>query len=360
MVRNEDGEVVELRCSYDPETRGGNTPDGRVVRGTIQWVSAEHAVRCEVRLYDRLFTVPDPDAGDEDFKVHLNPDSLVVVRDAVIEPSVLRDGAGAHYQFERLGYFFADPVDYTTEMPVYNRTVTLRDTWSRAQPGEKEIEAERGQKTGKRAKAGKGGKADERSVHTGKGSEGSGQPVARTPELEARRVRFEREFELQPEEAEILTRAEMIATLFEATVELGGRPRAVATSIVNDLLPELKAKGSTELLFTPSQLLKALELVEDRTISSSGGKVVIAELARSGSDPENTVEAKGLRQQSDPSVIAPLVHSVVTSNPEKVAEYRAGRDALIGFFIGQVMRQSGGKANPELVRELLEARLGSS
>ncbi|MBA2671309.1 MAG: glutamine--tRNA ligase, partial [Gemmatimonadetes bacterium] len=146
----------------------------------------------------------------------------------------------------------------------------------------------------------------------------------------------------------------------EATVELGGRPRAVATSIVNDLLPELKAKGSTELLFTPSQLLKALELVEDRTISSSGGKVVIAELARSGGDPENTVEAKGLRQQSDPSVIAPLVDSVVTSNPEKVAEYRAGRDALIGFFIGQVMRQSGGKANPELVRELLEARLGSS
>jgi Asp-tRNA(Asn)/Glu-tRNA(Gln) amidotransferase B subunit len=107
-------------------------------------------------------------------------------------------------------------------------------------------------------------------------------------------------------------------------------------------------------------LLKALELVEDGTISSSSGKVVMAELARSGADPASIVEAKGLRQQSDPALIAPLVDSVISANPQKVAEYRGGRDALIGFFIGQVMRQSGGRANPELVRQLLEERLGSS
>jgi glutaminyl-tRNA synthetase len=360
VVRNDAGEVVELRCSYDPETRGGNTPDGRVVRGTIQWVSAEHAVGCEVRLYDRLFTVPDPDAGEGDFKDHLNPDSLIVVRDALIEPSVLQDGPGTHYQFERLGYFYGDPVDYSADLPVFNRTVTLRDTWSRSRPGETEIRPEAGQKAGKPVKAAKGGKAEAGSEHVARGSEGASQSTARTPELESRRQRFERDLELSPEDAEILTRTEMIATLFEATIALGGRPRAVATSIVNDLLPELKARGVTELPFTPAQMLKALEMVEDGTISSSGGKVVMAELARSGSDPASTVEAKGLRQQSDPSVITPLVDSAIASNPEEVAEYRAGRDALIGFFIGQVMRQSGGKANPELVRELLEERLGAS
>jgi glutaminyl-tRNA synthetase len=360
VIRDAEGEVVELRCTYDPDTRGGNTPDGRVVRGTIQWVSAEHAVRCEVRLYDRLFTVPDPDAGTADFKVHLNPESLVVVRDAMIEPSVLRDGAGTHYQFERMGYFYGDPIDYTAEMPVFNRTVTLRDTWSRTQPGEKTADAGKTKKGTKREKSGRSGAASESSPPAGWGAEGSSQPSARTPELDAKRERFERAFELQPEEAEILSRTDTIASLFEATVELGGRPRAVATSLVNDLLPELKALGATELAFTPSQLLKALELVEDGTISSSSGKVVMAELARSGADPASIVEAKGLRQQSDPALIAPLVDSVISANPQKVAEYRGGRDALIGFFIGQVMRQSGGRANPELVRQLLEERLGSS
>jgi glutaminyl-tRNA synthetase len=224
-IRDESGEVVELRCSYDPDTRGGNTPDGRVVRGTIQWVSAEHAVGCEVRLYDRLFTVPDPDAGGDDFKVHLNPDSLVVIREAMIEPSVLREGAGTHYQFERLGYFYSDPVDYTAEMPVFNRTVTLRDTWSRSRPADGDIGSRGEKKTVKGGKSGRSGAGVEGSTQAERGTGGAAQVVARTPELEAQRVRFERELELQPEEAEILTRTEMIATLFEATVALGGRPR---------------------------------------------------------------------------------------------------------------------------------------
>ena len=131
VVKDERGEVVELRCSYDPETRGGNTPDGRQVKGTIQWVSAAHAVTCEVRLYDRLFTVPDPDAGEGDFKDYLNPDSLVVLRDAVVEPSVRGDAPGSHYQFERLGYFCSDRVESTADALVFNRTVTLRDTWAK-------------------------------------------------------------------------------------------------------------------------------------------------------------------------------------------------------------------------------------
>jgi glutaminyl-tRNA synthetase len=130
VVKDAAGAVVELRCTVDRATRGGNAPDGRKVPGTIHWVSAAHAVPCEVRLYDRLFRVANPDAlpEGEDFTTALNPESLVV-RHGFIEPSVLGDPPGTRYQFERTGYFWADPEDSTPARPVYNRIVTLRDSW---------------------------------------------------------------------------------------------------------------------------------------------------------------------------------------------------------------------------------------
>jgi glutaminyl-tRNA synthetase len=130
----ETGEVVELRCSHDSETMGANPADGRKVRGTIHWVSAEFAVPAEVRLYDRLFSVPDPEANlgeGESLAVNLNPDSLVVVEDAVVEPSLADDPPGTRYQFERHGYFMSDPADSGSERLVFNRTVTLRDSWAK-------------------------------------------------------------------------------------------------------------------------------------------------------------------------------------------------------------------------------------
>ena len=129
----ETGEVAELRCTYDPETRGGSAPDGRRVRGTIHWVSAEHAHTAEVRLYDRLFLNPNPDdvPEGEDWKTYINPASVVVVGDARIEPSVADDPAGTRYQFERLGYFISDPIESKPGALVFNRTVTLRDSWAK-------------------------------------------------------------------------------------------------------------------------------------------------------------------------------------------------------------------------------------
>ena len=133
VVKDASGNVVELRCTYDPATRGGDAPDGRKVQGTIHWVSAPHAVDCELRLYDKLFRVPDPDAVEEgqDFLSMLNPESLVVVRGAKIEPSVGRDPNGSRYQFERVGYFTSDPLDSRPGALVFNRTVTLRDSWAK-------------------------------------------------------------------------------------------------------------------------------------------------------------------------------------------------------------------------------------
>jgi glutaminyl-tRNA synthetase len=129
VVKDASGEVVEVHCTYDPQTRGGSAPDGRKVKGTIHWVSAAHAISAEVRLYDRLFNVPSPDAAD--FVAHINPDSLVTLEAARIEPSVVDAAPGAQFQFERLGYFCVDTADSRPGAPVFNRTVTLRDSWAK-------------------------------------------------------------------------------------------------------------------------------------------------------------------------------------------------------------------------------------
>ncbi|HEV8448889.1 MAG TPA: glutamine--tRNA ligase/YqeY domain fusion protein [Gemmatimonadaceae bacterium] len=130
VIKDASGNVVELRCTYDPATKGGDAPDGRKVQGTIHWVSASHALNCELRLYDKLFTVPDPDDVEE-FMAVVNRESLVVVRDAKIEPSVAQDEGGSRYQFERTGYFVTDSVDSSPGALVFNRTVTLRDSWAK-------------------------------------------------------------------------------------------------------------------------------------------------------------------------------------------------------------------------------------
>jgi glutaminyl-tRNA synthetase len=134
-VKNAAGEVVELRCTYDPATKGGNAPDGRKVQATIHWVSAAHAVPAEVRLYDHLFARPDPGA-DGDYFADLNPKSLEVLPDARVEPSLARDNSNATVQFERQGYFVRDR-DSQPGRLVFNRTVGLRDTWAKVQAGGK-------------------------------------------------------------------------------------------------------------------------------------------------------------------------------------------------------------------------------
>jgi glutaminyl-tRNA synthetase len=127
------GEVVELHCTYDPATRGGDAPDGRKVRATLHWVSAAHALEAEVRQYDHLFAKADPGDDEEgvDFAASLNPQSLEILSSCRVEPSLVSAAAGSRYQFERLGYFCVDAVDSSPEALVFNRTVTLRDTWAK-------------------------------------------------------------------------------------------------------------------------------------------------------------------------------------------------------------------------------------
>jgi len=132
VVKDEAGNVTELICTYDPESRGGQSPDGRKVKGTIHWVSAQHAVPAEVRLYNNLFTPENPEEGG-DFIANLNPNSLEVIENAMLEPDLADAKPGDQYQFMRQGYFVVDSVDSEPGKPVFNRTVTLRDSWKKAQ-----------------------------------------------------------------------------------------------------------------------------------------------------------------------------------------------------------------------------------
>jgi glutaminyl-tRNA synthetase len=137
-VRDETGEIVELRCTYDTDSRGGQTPDGRMVKGTLHWVSAAHALDAEVRLYGHLFIQADPEAVPDgvDWRANLNPDSLQVLEGCKVEPSLAGAAPGTRLQFLRQGYFCVDP-DSSGSGLAFNRTVTLKDTWAKIEKGQK-------------------------------------------------------------------------------------------------------------------------------------------------------------------------------------------------------------------------------
>ena len=133
VIKDATGEITELHCTIDPESKAGGATAGRKIKGTIHWVSAEHALNAEVRLYDRLFTVEEPDGDKEgrDFTTFINPNSLEVVTDARLERSLGQATGGGRFQFERTGYFFVDPKNSAPGKPVFNRTVTLKDAWAK-------------------------------------------------------------------------------------------------------------------------------------------------------------------------------------------------------------------------------------
>ena len=131
VIKDDGGNIVEVRVTYDSESRGGTTPDGRKVRGTSHWVSATHGIDAEVRLYDKLFAAEDPGEATGNYLDDLNPESLVVLEHCKLEPALKDAKPGQYLQFMRTGYFMADSVDHTPGHPVFNRTVTLKDSWSK-------------------------------------------------------------------------------------------------------------------------------------------------------------------------------------------------------------------------------------
>jgi glutaminyl-tRNA synthetase len=354
VVKDPDGRVTELRCSYDPETRGGSTPDGRKVKGTIQWVSAAHGKPCEVRLYDRLFSVPDPDRAAEtggaegladsgvepDFRSFLNPDSLEVVEGAVVEPSVVGDPPGTRYQFERIGYFWPDPEDSAPERPVFNRIVTLRDTWGRDE--------------GRRTAAAR----EEEPARKEAPRPAPGPRPELPPEVKNRAHALVREFGLTEVDAGILARDEEVERFYrEAVAAHPSGSEALANWIIHELPPVQGDRSLGQLPFGPEGLATLVALVAEGTVSSTGAGRALEVLAREGGDPRELVARMDLAQVSDADTLTPVIREVVRAFPEKAEAYRGGKTGLIGFFMGQVMRRTGGRADPRLAKDLLSKEL---
>jgi glutaminyl-tRNA synthetase len=352
VVKDAQGAITELRCTYDPTSKGGSSSDGRKVKGTIHWVSAAHAAPAQVRLYDRLFTSANPDEGD-DFKQFLNPNSLEILTGSFVEPSIANAKPGDRFQFERQGYFVADMVDSKPGALVFNRIIELRDSWTKS--------AQADQPPAKRGKEAKNGANPLQSSGSqpGQGTRSEVRDQARTnhPELAERLAYYQSDLGLSAEDADVLTGDLALASFFETALTIHNNAKLVANWMVNDVLRVLKEKSVADLPFTSAQLGVLAALIDSGAISNAIAKEVFSEMVTSGKDPKVIVEHRGLQQVTDPAALTPLVERVILTYGDKAAQYRAGKTGLLGFFVGQVMKESDGKANPQLVQELVKREL---
>jgi len=366
VIKDAAGNVVELRCSYAPESRGGAAVAGRKVKGTIHWVSAAHAVPVEVRLYDRLFTTPNPEEVEEGkrFQDYISTHSLEVLSHSLVEPSVASADLGDRLQFERQGYFAVDSVDSKPGALVFNRIVELRDSWAKVAQVENEPAVASSVREPKASaskttvqKSPPDAAPDSNTGNRKSRTEVRDEVRAQQPELAARLTRYTTELGLPFEDADVLTGDLDLARFFEDAVAVHANAKSVANWVLNEVLREAKENAITSLRFGGAQLGQLVALIDDRTISSTAAKEVFAELMAQGGEPQAIVAARGLQQVSDAAQLLPLIDSVIAANAEKAAQYRAGKTGLLGFFVGQAMRQAGGKANPQLLQTLVQQQL---
>ena len=343
------GEVIELRCTYDPDSMGKPSTAGRRRSTAIQWVSAAHALPAEVRLYGRLFSAANPDEIEEGktFKDDLNPQSVDVVTGALLEPSVATAEIGERFQFLRHGYFIVDE-DTLPGALVFNRIVELPDSYTARRGGDEPA----AQPEPAPAVA-----APEPVESVGSLSEWRARARAADPVLAARYESYQDALGLAAEQADILTGSSELADFFEAALGVGGSARTVANLITNDVQRELKDKRVAELPFTATQLGELAQLMDSGTINSNAAKSVYAEMSAGGGSPKAIVTKLGLDQGVDAGELEAIVAGVLAEMPDKVAEFRGGKTSLLGMFTGQVMRATGGKADPKQVQQILKRQL---
>ncbi|MFO7631805.1 MAG: glutamine--tRNA ligase/YqeY domain fusion protein [Caldilinea sp.] len=342
------GEVVELRCSVDLDSVGRPATASRKQSTAIQWVSAAHALPVEVRLYDRLFTVANPDEVEEgkSFKDYLNPKSVEVLRDALVEPSLAGAEAGCRYQFLRHGYFIVD-TDSVDGSLIFNRIVDLPAAFANKLAGivkgrEPRSTAETLRQTG---------------VVVGSISEERERARAADPWLAEKYASFIALPGLTPEQADPLTGSREVVAFFEAALATGAGARTVANWINNEVLRELKDKRIDDLPFNGADLGELAKLIDAGAITTAAAKTIYTEMAAGKGAPQEIVHRLGLDQSLSNEELTALVHQVLAKLPDKVAEYRGGKSNLLGMFTGQVMRATGGKADPKQVQELLKQQL---
>jgi len=287
-----------------------------------------------------------------------------VIGGARLEPSLAGAEPGSRWQLERVGYFIVDPVDSRPGASVLNRIVTLRDSWTgRAEDpaaARAAAEEEGRQPGGSGVSAGvKAGKATTRPPKKSR-AEYRAEARRRDPVLAERFAAWPAAYGLSEADTDLLTGDRATGDLFEGAVAAAGAPAApaVARWIINELPRELGERELDDIPMTASALGSLVGAVESKAISGPAGKEVFAVLMTEGGDPDRIIAERGLAQVSDESAIAAMVDEVIAANPDKVEAYRAGKTALVGFFVGQVVRASGGKANPQVIQKLVAERLG--
>jgi glutaminyl-tRNA synthetase len=332
VLTDNDGNIIQINAHYYADSKSGQDKSDIKVKSAIQWVEAKSAKKVEVRLYDRLFQSEMPE-GIED----LNPNSLHIVDNALVEPSVIEDLSHERFQFERQGYFYKDPIDSSGDNIIFNKIVGLKDSW-----------AKKSQKSQNRPKPQQKQKNEQK--------EGEATPMSE--EEKALFERYTAKLLLNGEVANTLARNSELSKLFEEVASLYGNPPAVANIIANEIAREIKTQSSN-VAINAEYVASLVKMIDDETISSKIAKEVCEQMIKSGEDPVKIVEDRGLKQISNPEQILPIIDEVVAKNPDNVAKYKAGNAKLLGFFVGQVLKATNGKANPSLVNKLVTQKLSS-
>ena len=353
VVRDKAGQLMELHCTHDSESRGGKGTAGRKVKGTIQWVSSAHALTAEIRMYDHLFLeIPESDSDeDEEIVSRINPNSLRILEGAKVEPSIGDDSPDTRYQFERTGYFWKDPTDGVGEELVFNRIVSLKDSWSRS-TAKSDVKVPKG-KSGSEKVMNKPKSLEKPAVN-----ESREAVRAADPQLMARFKRYSDGLGLTLEQADLLTTSPEVSDFFEKALAVYDEPAEVAGWITTDVRGLLGARRLKDLTFDGEGLGQLVALVAADRLSRRAGKDVLARMIDEGGDPHQLIVEMGLEKVSDRSALERVIEEIFAAWPEKVIEYQAGKSGLIGMFVGEVMKSTNGAADPRVARELLLKKLG--
>ena len=360
VVKDARGRVTELHCTVDHETRGGVAPVGRRVRGALHWVAADRSVRAEVRLIDRMFLEPEPPA--DDIMSAFNPDSERIVTGALAEPGLAGTPPGTHYQFERLGYFFSDPVDTRDGRLVFNRTVTLRDGWAaardRVQPqsgrhGTARPGSEPGRAASGPREAPQGSGPPRESGAAGAAS--SHGPMDSLRSVEERR-RFTELVSLGASEAaaaSLVRSPELQGLFFAARPDYPEGASSIAAWLVNEFTRLLGTDPQAALERLDASALAALARdVDHGGLSHRQARAVAAALLQRGGSLEDAKAGLDLAEIGDEATLRALLEEVAAEYPDKAAAYRNGQKGMVGFFVGEVMKRSRGKADPRKTSRL--------
>ncbi len=318
-----DGNVTQVRVSHDPKTRGGDARSK--VSGSIHWVARDTSMEATVRVYDRLFAAAAPGL-EQDFLLDLNPASLKTLT-ARIEPALSFAEGGSHWQFIRAGYFFADVQDSEPGKPVFNQVVSLKDSW----------------------------KKQETLVQARKAANAPGKVGDKPDPLHPKRAKALRDLGIDEDTARVLTDDPAHDAVFVAVVAKHAQPESVAKFLVNEVIPA--AEQAVKLDVAPG-IAALLAMVDSGKLTTKLARKVLAEVL-TGGDPVAIAKRDGLTVVSDSGELLAIATKAVADHPEEAQKFRDGNGRMMGFFVGKVMKATGGKADGKAAKQAVEAALGT-